>query len=71
MLPAHPQGLGAGGRLLLTRQALPAVFYLLTKTARTVSGKQRLRCFLSSHLFPFIPLGGVLLLIPIFGFAEN
>ena len=25
MLPAHPQGLGTGGRLLLTRQACPAV----------------------------------------------
>lgn len=25
MLPVHPQGLGTGGRLLLTRQAFPAV----------------------------------------------
>ena len=31
----------------------PAVFYLLTKTARTVSGKQRSHCFLSSHRYGY------------------
>lgn len=50
MLPLRSQGLGTGGWLLLTRQACPAVFYQLAKTARAVNGKQRLRCFLSSHL---------------------
>ena len=40
MLPLYSQGLGTGGWLPLTRQAYPAVFYQLTKTARAVSGKQ-------------------------------
>ena len=61
ILPVHPQGLGTGGRLLLIRQAFPAMILSAYKDCSRSQWKTALRCFRSSHpylyyitFFPFL-----------------
>lgn len=54
MLPIHSQGLGTGGRLLLIRQACPAVMLSAYKDRSRSQWKTVHRCFRSSHLYLII-----------------
>ena len=57
MLPVHPQGLGTGGRLLLTRQACPAVILSVYKDRSRSQWKTACAVFAARTYFNYTTFG--------------
>jgi len=56
MLPAHPQGLGMGRRLLLTRQDCPAVILSAYKDCSRSQWKTAYDVFTAHTIFPYFTI---------------